>query len=182
ALADAVAEMTGLAHAALLEMRAAIFDLRGDAVAEQGVVAALAAHGAALAVRHDVRVDVTGPADRLPLAPRTEETLFRIGQEAVTNAVKHSGSPAVSAAVSAQARAAGTRIVLIVRDQGDGFDPDGSYAGHLGLSLMRSRAAEAGGTVEIHSVPGAGTTVRVTVPAVAPAPPGPRAAPPASAT
>lgn len=160
ALPEAIAEVAGLAQAALLEMRASIFDLRGGAVAEQGLVTALAAHGAALAVRHDVRVAVTGPEDKLPLAPAVEETLFRIGQEAITNAVKHSGSPSVSAEV----QLADACVVLTVRDQGAGFDPDASYAGHLGLDLMRARAAEAGGNALINSAPGAGTTIRVTVP------------------
>lgn len=184
ALPSAVAEISGLAQAALLEMRASIFDLRGGAVAEQGLVTALAAHGAALAVRHDLRVTVTGPEERLPLTPRTEELLYRIGQEAVTNAVKHSGSPAVSADVSVT----GPLVLLAVRDQGQGFDPAASYAGHLGLDLMRARAREAGGTAEIRSGPGTGTAVQVSVPAVAPvragapAPPGPPAGPPASVT
>jgi signal transduction histidine kinase len=161
ALPEAIAEMAALAQAALLEMRASIFDLRGGAIAEQGLVAALAAHGAALTVRHDVRVTVTGPEDRLPLSARTEELLFRIGQEAVTNAVKHSGGETVAAQVTAGR----DRVTLTVCDQGGGFDPGSSYAGHLGLSLMRARAAETGGTLDVTSTPGAGTTVRVTVPA-----------------
>jgi signal transduction histidine kinase len=187
ALPGAIAEMAALAQAALLEMRASIFDMRGGAVAEQGLVTALAAHGAALTVRHDVNVSVTGPEDRLPLSPRTEELLYRIGQEAITNAVKHSGSDAVVAQVSA----ADGMVTLTVRDQGGGFDPDSSYAGHLGLGLMRSRAAEIGGTVELTSTPGNGTTVLAVVSADTPPAnglaglPGPRgqlAAPPGSVT
>jgi signal transduction histidine kinase len=173
---DAVAE---LAHGALLELRGSIFELRADAVAERGLVAALGAHGSALAVRHDVRVSVDGPPERLALDERTEELLFRIGQEAMTNAVKHSGSPTVTALVSADAG----RVCLTVRDEGSGFDPSGAYAGHLGLELVRTRAADAGGSATIESAPGAGTTVRVVVPASRaqpPAPPVPPAAPPAS--
>jgi signal transduction histidine kinase len=167
ALPGALENVAGMAQAALLEMRASIFDLRGGAVAEQGLVTALAAHGAALTVRHDVQVRVTGPEDRLPLAPQAEELLFRIGQEAITNSVKHSGCPEVSAEVSLQDAAGGGKVVLVVRDQGAGFDPAASYAGHLGLRLMRSRAAEVNGTMEIASRPGEGTTVRVSVPAAA---------------
>ncbi len=161
ALPNAIAEVAELAHGALVEMRASIFELRGDAVSDQGLVAALAAHGAALAVRHERDVTVSGPPERLPLAPAAEELLFRIGQEAVTNALKHSGSPAVTVVVSVEAG----RVVLAVRDDGAGFDPARAYAGHLGLELMRARAAELGGSAAIESAPGAGTTVRVTVPA-----------------
>ncbi|MBV9920238.1 MAG: MASE1 domain-containing protein [Pseudonocardia sp.] len=175
-LADAIGEVAELARGALLELRASIFDLRGGAVAEQGLVAALAAHGAGLAVRHDVRVGVEGPSERLPLDPGHEELLFRIGQEAMTNAVKHSGSAAVSVRVAVEPGA----VALTVRDDGAGFDPDRSYSGHLGLELMRSRAAEAGGRLTIESAPGAGTAVRVRFPAAATPPvdsPAPRAQP-----
>jgi signal transduction histidine kinase len=182
-LPAAIEEAASLAHGALLEMRASIFDLRGSAVAEQGLVAALGAHGAALAVRHDVEVTVDGPAERLTLAPEAEELLFRIGQEAITNAVKHSGSARVDVEVSAH----GAIAELTVRDHGRGFDTSRSYGGHLGLELMRSRAVEAGGSLVIESVLGAGTTVRATAPMTATAAVTPDArerpaAPPASVT
>jgi signal transduction histidine kinase len=173
---DTVSE---LARGALAEMRASIFELRG-ALTEQGLVAALGAHGAALAVRHDVDVRVDGPPERLPLPPEVEELLFRIGQEAITNAVKHSESASVSVQVTADSGS----VTLLVSDHGAGFDPSRSYGGHLGLELMRSRAADAGGDLAIESVRDAGTTVRVVVPAAAtdasPAPPARRAEPPAS--
>jgi signal transduction histidine kinase len=181
ALPGAIESVAELAQGALLEMRASIFELRGDAIAEQGLVAALGAHGAALAVRHDVQVTVDGPFERVPLSPPAEELLFRIGQEAITNAVKHSGSPIVSAEVAVE----GGEVRLLVRDRGAGFDPSRSYRGHLGLELMRSRAADAGGTLVIDSTADAGTMVRVALPAIAtaaepPAPAAPPAAPPAS--
>lgn len=96
AMPAAIYEVAGLAQSALLEMRASIFALRGAAVAEQGLVAALGAHASAVGVRHDVAVNVDGPEDRLPLDAEAEELLFKIGQEAITNAVKHSGSQAIS--------------------------------------------------------------------------------------
>ncbi len=174
-------EVAELAHGALLEMRASIFELRGGAVAEQGIVAALAAHGAALTVRHDVHVTIEGPDDRLPLASQAEELLFRIAQEAMTNAVKHSGSQTVSVSLAVERGQA----QLVVCDQGVGFDADRSYAGHLGLELMRTRAADAGGTATVQSSPDSGTTVRAVVPTsataeVSPDPLGPPVARPAS--
>jgi len=179
-LPTAIAAVSELAQGALLEMRASIFDLRGSALADQGLVAALRAHGAALAVRHAVQVTIDGPSERLPLATETEELVFRIGQEAVTNAVKHSGGQDVSVEIEV----AGPDVHMRIRDEGSGFDPSASYAGHLGLELMRSRAADAGGSIAIDSAPGEGTTVHVVVPAVAtvgrPAPPAPQAVRPAS--
>ncbi len=161
ALSAAIDLVAELAQGALLEIRGSIFELRGGAVAEQGLVAALGAHGAALAVRHGVQVSVDGPSGRVPVSPRGEELLFRIGQEAITNAVKHSGSRLVSAEITV----GNGGIGLVIADLGVGFDPTHSYGGHLGLELMRSRAADAGGSMAIHSAPDAGTTVRVIVPA-----------------
>jgi signal transduction histidine kinase len=181
ALPRAIDSVAELAQDALLEMRGSIFELRGGAVAEHGLVAALGAHGAALAVRHGIQVSVDGPSERVPLSPRAEELLFRIGQEAITNAVKHSSSSLVSAEITV----ANGGVGLVIADHGLGFDATRSYGGHLGLELMRSRAADAGGSLEINSAPDAGTTVRVVVPANAtgaepPALRAPPAAPPAS--
>jgi signal transduction histidine kinase len=179
ALRGAVQEVAELAQGALLEMRGSIFALRGGAVAEQGLVAALGAHATALSVRHDVRVRVEGPDDRLPLTPEVEELLFRIGQEAMTNAVKHSQCHFVAVRVEVER----AQVVLSVRDDGVGFDTARPYQGHMGLDLIKARAGDAGGSAMIRSAPGAGTTVRVVVPATPPgppAPPAPRAAPPAS--
>jgi len=51
-------------------------------------------------------------------------------------------------------------LVLEVIDDGVGFDPDGSYPGHLGLQSMRERAARLGGSLEIESAPGLGCRLR----------------------
>jgi signal transduction histidine kinase len=160
AASDAVEVVSQLAQAALLEMRASIFELRGGAVAEQGLVAALSAHAAALSVRHDVPITVTGPDQRLPLDPQVEERLFRVGQEALSNAVKHSRRDGVSVQVQLEPK----RVNMTVRDQGVGFDPTCSYAGHMGLELMRSRMQDAAGWISIDSALGVGTTVTAGVP------------------
>jgi signal transduction histidine kinase len=182
ALRATVDEVAELAHRALQEMRASIFELRRDALAEQGLVTALRAHAGAIGPRHDVEVVIAGPEERVPLDPTVEERLYRIGQEAITNAVKHSGS----ACVKARLDVSSTAVTLQVRDDGVGFDPAGSYDGHLGLELMRTRAAEAGGRLSVDSAPGRGTALTVTVAAAtnsrAGAPRALRATPPASAT
>jgi signal transduction histidine kinase len=155
-----VDEVAELAHRALLEMRASIFELRRDALAEQGLVTALRAHAGAIGLRHDVEVTVAGPEDRLPLDPAVQERLYRIGQEAITNAVKHSGSASVMARLDVGPSA----VRLEVCDDGVGFDPRQSYDGHLGLELMRTRAAEAGARLAIDSARSRGTALSVTVP------------------
>jgi signal transduction histidine kinase len=93
----------------------------------------------------------------LPLA--IKEALYRIAQEAMHNAVKHAQASRVDVRLACQA---GT-IVLEVCDDGPGFDPTGSFAGHLGLRLMHERATQAGGTLAIESAPGRGTCVRAAI-------------------
>jgi signal transduction histidine kinase len=93
-----------------------------------------------------------------PLDPATEVAVYRVAQEALHNALRHSGGRCVTISVSGTAR----RVVLEVADDGAGFDP--SSASGLGLVSMRQRAAAAGGTVSVVSAPGQGTRVRLEAP------------------
>jgi signal transduction histidine kinase len=156
-LGVSLAEVSELSGAALAEMRGLIFELRPDALAEDGLVAALRRHGAAVSARHGVPVSVEGPPEPLALSDDAEEQLYRIAQEALANAARHAAASRISVIV----RAAADEIALSIADDGLGFDPAASYPGHLGLGTMRSRAAELGGRLEITSAPGAGTSVEL---------------------
>lgn len=106
-------------------------------------------------------VEVVGRPRHLDSA--TEHHLLRIVQEAVTNAVKHAEAKRLE--VVLEYAADGVR--LTVRDDGRGFRPDEVASGHggnFGLPSFRTRAHTVGGSVEIDSRPGAGTTVRVWAP------------------
>jgi signal transduction histidine kinase len=102
-----------------------------------------------------------------PLAPGTESEILRIGQEALHNVKKHAGA----GSVKVQLEYSRNEIALEVRDDGRGFAASGnggqltSPPGHYGLTGMRERAASIGGTLEVTSEPGAGTTVRLCAPA-----------------
>jgi signal transduction histidine kinase len=159
-LAGALSEVRTLASSALAEMRGLIFELRPGALAEEGLVAGLVRHAAAVGARAELSVTVDGPAERLPLPLEAEESLYRLVQEAVANAVKHARASRIE--VTVERTAHGVR--LTVSDDGRGFDPDLSYAGHYGLESMRTRAEELGGRLELTSAPEHGTNVRVEVP------------------
>jgi signal transduction histidine kinase len=159
-LARSLAEIGDLSKIAQSEMRALIYELGHEAVAERGLVAALSEHAARLGVREEVIVDIRGPADRLPLSPLAEGQLFSIGREALTNVVKHAGATTVRIRVDVQPG----RVAMVVEDDGRGFEPATSPPGHFGLKSMRSRAAELGGQLRIASEPGGGTVIRVEVP------------------
>jgi signal transduction histidine kinase len=103
---------------------------------------------------------------RKRLAPETEINLYRIAQEALNNIYKHARATSVDVLLELR----GDEVVLIVEDDGRGFDQvEAAAAGvgdrGLGLVGMRERAAIVGGTVEIETAPGEGTTVFARVPA-----------------
>jgi signal transduction histidine kinase len=108
-----------------------------------------------------IRVDVEGESRALP--EETEQHLLRIAQEAVTNAVKH----ARASQVRIHLAVAGRKLSLSVADNGRGFEQDEAFSevgGHFGLLGMRERAERLGGELQLHSEPGQGTEVEVTVP------------------
>ncbi|WP_423928886.1 ATP-binding protein [Candidatus Palauibacter sp.] len=93
--------------------------------------------------------------------------LYRIVQEAVTNAMRHSG---VNEAAMTLSLADGM-VTATVRDEGGGFEPDPETLpsdGRVGLTGMRERAALVGGAAIVKSSPGKGTTVRASVPVADP--------------
>jgi len=97
------------------------------------------------------------------LAPEAESALYRITQEALNNAMKYARPTGVDVLLERR----GGQVVLIVEDDGVGFDPQraaGDGAGGLGLVGMRERATLVGGSLEIESRPGEGTTVFARVP------------------
>lgn len=104
-----------------------------------------------------------------PLA--TEETLFRIAQEALNNVIKHAQAGLVRVQLEVGADAA----AVVIQDDGVGFQPDavegGSTTGGLGLLIMQERAQALGGDCTVRSAPGQGTRVLARVPAQARAAP-----------
>jgi PAS domain S-box-containing protein len=158
-----------LAEAGLTEMRALIFELRPESLENEGLVVALEKQGASLQARHHLAVTLDlGAEPQMPLDAK--EALYRIAQESLHNITKHAHAKAVDVKLHGD----GETVTLEIRDDGVGFDPGGSFPGHLGLRSMRERAARLGGTLEITSAPGAGTHLVSRIPvraraAVAPA-------------
>jgi len=150
------------ATAALAEMRALIFQLRPPALQDQGLVAALQQHAGAVARREGFAIALSVSGDER-LARGLEQPLYRIVQESLNNVAKHAGAQNVSVALEFT----NEYVRVRVRDDGQGFDaaaPPSGAGRHLGVLSMRERAAEIGGTMELHSAPGSGTEVVVTVP------------------
>ena len=145
------------------EARYSIRDLRSPILQSRGLATAMRAVGENLTGERSIafQLDETG-TPRTDLQ-RIDEHLLRIGQEAMTNAVRHGNA----ATVRVELRYHPESVVLSVRDDGKGFDtepasvPDGV---HWGLRTMKERAEQIGGTLQITSAAGQGTAVEVAVP------------------
>jgi signal transduction histidine kinase len=162
-IAAAVDETISGLQQEITNLRSMITDLRPAALDELGIevaITALAQRAArnGLAVELDVGLSGGDSAARFDL----DTAVYRIVQEALTNAQKHGGATRAFVDVQEDEEL----IEIIVRDDGDGFDPRAHTSG-LGLLGMRERVELLGGGLSIHSRPGSGTTIRATLPAAA---------------
>ncbi|HSK93225.1 MAG TPA: GAF domain-containing protein [Candidatus Angelobacter sp.] len=154
-------ELRELQKDALAEMRTLIFELRPSSLENDGLVQALRTHATAVQRRTGLTIVVDAePIERLPLA--AEEALYRIGQEALHNVVKHANAANATIRIVQDGR----HVRLSVNDDGAGFDPDAVPRGHLGLIGMRQRIELVGGELRVESRPGHGTLVEAAVPVV----------------
>lgn len=157
-LGRSIAQLRELSQGALAEMRALIFELRPNALAEEGLTAALSKQAAALSARSGLPIDVDVPTPRLDLPPEVEEHLYRLIIEALNNTIKHAQATQCLVVIQEE----GDRLTITISDDGIGFDPTQPYPGHLGLSTMQDRAASIGAELTIASSPkGPGTSVSI---------------------
>jgi PAS domain S-box-containing protein len=164
-LGRSIAQLRELTQGALAEMRALIFELRPEALAAEGLVAAIGKQASALSARSGLIIAVDGPDARLAVEPQVEEHLYRIVLEALNNAVKHARASHAAVHVVPTDE----RLVITVTDDGVGFDVGRSHPGHLGLGTMRERAEAVGAELSVGAAGGRGTMVTVALDAPAPA-------------
>jgi signal transduction histidine kinase len=158
---EELSEIGQLTRDALAEMRALIFELQPGALAEEGLVAAFTKQALALSAREGLVIEVGGPSERLPLGPQVEEQLYRLGQEALANVVKHARASSATVRIATK----DDTVSMEVSDDGRGFDPAAVGREHFGLRSMRGRVADLGGRLEVTSALGHGTVLHVEVPA-----------------
>ncbi len=152
---DSVAALSGEAHA---ELRAVISGLAPPDLGECGLAESLRRYAALAGRAHGVTVRFT--AEDIPaLGPARDAAAYRIAQEALHNALRHSGAAGIEISLHRTVR----RVILEVTDDGRGFSPDAPASG-LGLTSMRERAAAIGAALSISSTPGSGTKVTLAIP------------------
>jgi signal transduction histidine kinase len=143
------------------ELRDISAGLRPPFLEEMGLAVALQMHAEKLSRRIRIDVDVAAPLDVRPSA-QVEDNLFRIFQEAVSNAAKHSGAKRMSVALTR----CNNTVIMEIKDDGSGFDYDQArrQGRGIGLDTMKERVHLLGGSLHLRSRTGWGTSIRVEVP------------------
>jgi two-component system sensor histidine kinase UhpB len=156
--ADAAEAKEGLREA-LEEVRDIAARLRPESLDDLGLRNAL--RGLVASVARDARLDLTPEIARdLPrLTAEQELVVYRVAQEALTNALRHADATALRFVLHAD----GDEVVLVVEDDGRGFEPN-RVANASGIRGMRERALLVRGRLEVHSTLDGGTTVRLRMP------------------
>jgi signal transduction histidine kinase len=141
------------------EARRNIALLRSDSIAQIGLSGALERCAQAMLQSGDIDMQISTFGDPRPLPLRISGTMFRIGQEALANSVRHGAPSRIAISVSYQEEV----VQISIEDDGLGFEEGNDQKG-FGLRGMRRRAATISAGIEIASSPGAGTRVVVTAP------------------
>ena len=142
------------------EARQSIWDLRSPKLERDDLVTALKQACEHTVDSRGVALDFVVNGTPHSSSPKIEEQVLRIGQEAVTNAVRHAEPARVRVELTYGER----ELMLLVRDDGHGFDPSSEPVDHYGLLSMRERTEDVGGTFHITSQPGRGTDVLAAFP------------------
>jgi two-component system, NarL family, sensor histidine kinase UhpB len=147
--------------------------LHPPSLSELGLLAALEGYARTLMTGSGLEIQILADHIQGVLPPEGELALYRIVQEALGNVVRHAGATQALVRI----RHTGDSVRTLVQDNGRGFavEETGARLPCLGLFGMRERALSVGGAVEIDSIPGDGTQVRIAIPVAA----HPAAAPPA---
>ncbi len=147
-------ELRELTRGALAEMRTLLMELRPNALLEAPLPDLLEqlSESTVGRARIPVELDIQGAC---PIPDNTKVALYRIAQEALNNIVKHSGATTAWIKLFCQPG----QVLLSIRDDGSGFDPESVSSDHLGLSIMKERAQQADLSLDILPSPDAGTEI-----------------------
>ena len=152
------------------ELRSYALELRPPMLARFGLEKTIRSHAEIFQGKHPaLRISLDLPTSAIPLTEMTSLAMFRIYQEALNNIMRHVHTP--NPEINVRMTRFEQQVRLEIQDNGQGFAiPEEWFdlvrEGHLGLVGMRERAEAVGGKLEIHSKPGQGTRIVVSVPLV----------------
>jgi signal transduction histidine kinase len=155
---SAVSELIGIA---IEDVQRICSELRPRVLDHLGLIAALEWQADEFSKRSGIICGIKTPKERTVLSPEVSTTIFRIFQETLTNAARHSGATEVRATLSMDEES----ITLEVSDNGRGIPVEKlADSDSLGIIGTRERAQELGGTVRYKGIDGTGTTVTAKIP------------------
>jgi signal transduction histidine kinase len=157
-----VLSMRDLVRSVEEQLRMLSHEIRLPAIERVGLAASLESLGRSVAIRAATKVTVKA-LYRNPLPASTEAHLYRIAQEAMTNAVRHGRARRIVVRLSK----CGEKVMLFVMDDGRGFDVSATLAAvdrGIGLIGIQERVEAIQGTLSVESKPGKGTTITVMAP------------------
>lgn len=143
----------------LTETRRALHALRATPLDDLGLALAIQNLAVTTAQRGGMTLALDVPEVPTMLPPEVEQGVYRIAQEALANVIRHAGATQLGVTLTFNGG-----VMLIVRDNGAGFDGTAVSGDHMGLQLMRERAAMLGGALDVLSHIGGGTTVKLLAP------------------
>ena len=148
------------ARASLEQARRVVNDLMPEPLEKASLPQAIARVAAQWSEQNDIPCQTACTGDCIPLPPEIEVILLRAAQEALNNIAKHARASQAALTLSYMPDV----VMLDVQDDGVGMDERAGQDGGAGLKTMRARLAQAGGSLEIESEPGEGTTLVITIP------------------
>ncbi len=155
-----IRELRKMVRSSLEEVRRIIYDLRPMALDDLGLIPTLCKYLTTFEEHHHVLVNfqVFGREQRLP--HQYEIAIFRLVQEAVNNAHKHAESTEIKVKIEIKT----TKVIIVIKDDGKGFDPSLKKEGSFGLIGMKERVNMLRGKITIQSTLKVGTTVQIEIP------------------
>jgi signal transduction histidine kinase len=155
-----IVQSAALTRNGLTEARRAIHTLRAMPLDDLGLVLALQGLAEATAERTEASLSLELDPNVSVANPDTEQALYRIAEEALTNIARHAAATRITVRLS---RTDTGELSLVLADNGCGFEASTAPAGHYGLRGIQERVEMLGGTLSIVSRPGTGTTIEVKV-------------------
>lgn len=157
-MSERIAHLVEMLDAAIALKRRIIEDLQPSALKNLGLQMALQIMCDEVARASELEITTT--IEDIALSEQRALSIYRLVQEALTNAIKYAGARHVAVSLGQ----AGDTVVVSVSDDGRGFEPAARARSGHGLAGMRFRIRSGGGQMQVESAPGAGTTIRATLP------------------
>ncbi|MAE71927.1 MAG: hypothetical protein CME06_15855 [Gemmatimonadetes bacterium] len=144
----------------LQELHGVVARLRPTILDDLGLLEAIRSYARDFERTTGIALELRLDPSSHPIPPKVSESVYRIVQEGLTNAAKHAGSESITLSMVASE----DRVIVEIADDGEGFDPRATESDRFGLLGMRERAELMGGELVLHSTPGEGTRISLSVP------------------